>query len=147
MSRIGDILVRIALALPMAYLLFHLWEFRGPSYHVSGARFAVALVLPTLGLLVGCVLVLWGRRDRWPWLIVAAGSLWLPFGLTWLLFGRLGYPWPWHPGSPPPVPFPWHYWYQDVVLGYAVPGVYALLLALGFLLRAGQALGNRRASS
>ena len=132
-GRLGDILVRVALALPMAYLVYHLWEFRGPSYHVNGVRFAEALVLPALGLLVGCVLVLSGRRTRWPWLIVAAGSLWLPFGLNWLLFGRLGYPWPWHPGWPPPVPLLWPYRYQDFLLGYAVPGVYALLLALGML--------------
>lgn len=85
-GRLGDMLLRVALALPLAYLLYHLWQFQSPSYHnVSGVRFAEALALPAVSLLVGCVLVLSGRPTRWPWLIVAAGSVWLPFAVDWLL--------------------------------------------------------------
>jgi hypothetical protein len=146
MSRLGDILLRVALALPMAYLVCHLWGFR--SYHnATSVRFAEAVAVPALGLLVGCFLVISSSRARWPWLVVAVGALWLPFGLNWLLYGRLGHLWPWYPGWLIPEPWTWRYTYLDYVLGYAAPGVYALLLAMAFLLRAGPVLKRRRASA
>ena len=139
-ARLGDILLRVALALPLAYLVDHvrgIFGF-GPYFPFTGGdpwRFIVGFKLPAVGLLFGCVLVLSGWRARWPWLVAAASALWLPFGMNWAADGRLDSPWPL--GMPTFLPqTTFAHW--DTVLSFSALWVYALLLALAMLLGPGQ---------
>ncbi len=138
-ARFGDVLLRVALALPLVYLVDHvrgIFGF-GPYFLFTGGdpwQFTVGLKLPAVGLSFGCVLVLSGWRARWPWLIVAASALWLPFGTNLVAMNRLAYPWPL--GNPVFLPgATFAYW--DTVFSFTALWVYALLLALAMLLGSG----------
>jgi hypothetical protein len=109
MRRLSGILLRVALALPMAYGAWSLGQFMTNLVAYSGY-----VIVP--GLVLGCVLVLTGLKARWPWCIVAASGLWLAylFVSSYRFFG-LGYL---LRHLPAPV----------------VVGVYAIILALAFIL-------------
>ena len=136
MSRVADILLRIALAVPMGYLVYQTHHYLGvgigfgPSFVFFGGPhwWGVALGLPVLGILFGCVVVVSGWRARWPWAVVAASSLWFAFGWKSALSGHLAYPWQ-----------PWGY-SKDLVAMDA----YTLLLAIGLLLGAGSVVKHGR---
>lgn len=144
MGRIGDIFLRIALALPMAWLSYYAWSNWGLGlnlgFYAAGPWwFALTLGLPVLGFLLGCVLALSGSRARWLWVIVVVSGLWLPFGLSWASIGHLSGYWPWW-GMTWPSGIP-----HEAVGTFALD-VYAILLALGFVLNS-EAAGGREAQS
>jgi hypothetical protein len=89
--RLSWILLRIALAVPLVYGLFLLGrlERRATVQHGTFFRPAIAgYVVPTLGLLIGCALLLVMSRPKWAWMVFAATGLYIIF--IWYLAIHLG---------------------------------------------------------
>ena len=124
MRDVNTMVLRIALALPLAYEAYRLAGFavRADSWDALSlvANKSVSL-LPALAFGLACVLVLLDRGWRWPWLVPAAGGVWLVFVD---LYQWRGVAAPWRPS-----------------VDFAM-GLYVVLLAVAFLLG-----GSRQARS
>jgi hypothetical protein len=130
MQRLGGFVVRIALAVPMAYEAYGIGEANWRGLHVGVPAFPLVVwTLVALGLLLGCVLVIALPRARWAWSAVAAsGLVVLLVSLAvadMILQGHL----------------PDESWW---FLSHAVIGAYAVLLASAFLFGRPKRLMNAR---
>ena len=76
MQELGSLVLRIALAVPMAYETYVIVEGRWDSLQGGVPAFHVVIsALPGLGFPLGCVLVIALPRVRWAWWAVAASGL------------------------------------------------------------------------
>lgn len=115
MRRLSSLLLRIALAVPLVWEAYRCMTFCvidvDRRLGIPWLTLAAFLVLPGLGMLLGCVLLLVLRRARWGWLAIAASGLLIV--LVWYLA------------------FPQTTWRPQPD---AAIGAYAALLAFAFLL-------------
>ena len=79
MAALENTLLRVALALPLAYGAYVL----APFPATDGSSLGVVLVkvalggLPALGMVLGCVLLIARWTPWWAWSLVAASGLWI----------------------------------------------------------------------
>jgi hypothetical protein len=117
--------LRVALAVPLAYEVYRLVTFgvAASSWSLPSWLFGKGvLLLPALGLALGCVLLFVGRTWRWAWLLVLTSGLWVAFVDA---YPHIQVTYPWRPSV-------------DLVMG-----VYAVVLALAFLVGAHRPRGER----
>lgn len=81
MKKLSGFVVRIALAVPMAYETYRIGEGQWHALHEGVPPFQVVVsALPALGVPLGCVLLIALPHARWAWLAVAASGLLLLSG-------------------------------------------------------------------
>lgn len=80
MLKLSGFVLRIALAVPMAYETYRIGENHWHALQAGVPAFRIVLsALPVFGLPLGCVLVIALPHARWTWLAVAADGLFLLF--------------------------------------------------------------------
>ena len=92
---IDSAVLRVALAVPLAYEAYRLVTFAATASSwdlLSWVAGKGSVLLPALGLVLGCALVVFGRTWPWAWLLVAASGVWV-FLYDVYPHAQLSYPW------------------------------------------------------